>query len=116
MDNESLMLKLVNIQNYHNLNLFDALVFYCEDNDVDYEVILPLLDKSSISEIKNIAVKNRMFYAKPDKVNKDLKYFCDQNTLNYDDLEPLLKKYKLNEIMDMYVKPKPTGKRSLFDE
>lgn len=50
---------LIQFSIHSGLNIIDAIVSYCEDNDILMEEIIPLLDKNIIDRIKVCGVEEK---------------------------------------------------------
>jgi hypothetical protein len=58
-----------------NINVIDAIVFYCEKNNIDMETVLPLIDQTLKERIKLCAIEERYVFLKKKQRHKLNKLF-----------------------------------------
>jgi hypothetical protein len=67
-NNEKFAKIILEFARVNNLNLVEALVSYCEDNEMEMEDVIKLLDKSMKKRIEVEAIENR--YVVGQKISK----------------------------------------------
>lgn len=116
MDAESLLLKLVGIKKYRNVNMFDAVQLYCEESEVEIDSIIPLLDKNTIEELKADALENRLhFNKKSNRIPIDLAQYCAEYDIDLNSVTPLLKTMDSKAIINILEKNKVQDDDDLED-
>ena len=107
MDAETLLLKLVGIKKYRNVNMFDAVQIFCEESEIEIESIIPLFDKNTIDELKADAIENRLhFNTKRNRIPIDLAQYCAEYDIDLSSVTPLLKTMDSKAIINILEKNK----------
>lgn len=65
---DKLISELIEQSRYYNINIFESVVLYCDNNDVDPIELIKTFDEEFIISIKNAAISN----------NKSLEKFMQQ--------------------------------------
>lgn len=60
LDKERMLIELVNISDKYGIGMFDSVIKFAEERNIDIEDVIPLLDKNVIDKIKREAIKESM--------------------------------------------------------